>query len=353
MAFNRRSKEQIYKDVRSDIQGELPASSPWLRRNLFGIIAKAMAGVAHGLYGALDQLAKNLLPTTKVESILAIWCYIFGVDRLAATKATGPISVTGVDASVIPSGTIYQIGGVRYVVDADITIAAGVGAGTVTADEAGAGSNIDAGATLTLVAPVAGVDNSATVTANLGGGADIESVDAWRDRLLFRIQNPPQGGSKSDYIRWAKAAHPAVSDVWVYPHEAGFGTITIRFMSYGSTANGIPDPAVVTAVASYIETVRPVQAKQIYVFAPVAKVLDWDIALQPNTVQVQTAVKAELDDMVLRDAVPGGQILLSRMNEAVSLAEGEEDHALNSPSENFTCAPNEIAVPGIAVWSAL
>lgn len=353
MLFNRRSKEKIYQDVRADIQGELPQSSPWLRRNLLGILAKAMSGLAHGLYGALDQLAKNLLPTTRVESILAIWCAIFGVDRLAATKASGTIAVTGVDLSVIPAGTLYQLGGNRYVVDTDITIVAGIGAGTVKADEAGAAANLDAGATLTLVAPVSGIDNSASVTANIGGGADTESVDAWRDRLLFRIQNPPQGGSKSDYARWAKGAHPAVSHVWVYPHEAGIGTVTIRFMSYGSTVNGIPDPAVVTAVADYIHTVRPVQAKQIYVFAPVAKVLDWEVALQPNTVEVQTAVKAELDDMVLRDAVPGGQILLSRMNEAVSLAEGEQDHALIQPIVNFACAPNEIAVPGVAVWSAL
>lgn len=353
MAFNRRSKEQIYRDVRSDIQGELPPSSPWLRRNLLGIIAKAMAGVAHGLYGALDQLARNLLPTTTVEAILAIWCSIYGIVRLLATKATGPITTGGVDGSVIPAGTLYQISGQRYLVDADITIVGGVGVGTVTAEEAGAAGNLDAGAVLTLVAPVPGVDNSATATDRIGGGADIETIDNWRSRLLFRLQNPPQGGSKADYIRWAKAAHPAVSDVWVYPHEAGYGTITIRFMTYGATVNGIPDPAVVTAVADYIEDVRPVQAKQIYIFAPVPKALDWNIALVPNTTAVQTAVKSELDDMVRREATPGGQILKSKMDEAISLADGEDDHLLISPAGNFAVAKNEIAVPGNATWSAL
>lgn len=355
MPFNRRSKEQIYNDVKGDIESALPGGDARLRRNLLSIIAKMVTGVAHGLYGALAQLAVNLLPTTRVESILAIWCFIFGVIRLAATKAVGGIAVTGVDGSVIAAGTLYQnSAGTRYSVDADITIAAGTGTGTVTAVDAGESANMDAGATLVLVAPVAGVDNNATVDVDgLAGGADIESVDSWRARLLQRIQEPPQGGSLPDYYRWVREAHPAVTDPWVKPHAAGIGTITIRFMTYGSTPDGIPDPQVVQAVFDYVSSKRPVKAKEMFVFAPEPYVTDYEIAISPNTQAVRDAVTQQLADLHRREAAPGVFPKISHIGEAVSLADGEEDHVLISPAVPPVLTANQIPVLGAISWSDL
>jgi len=354
MPFNRRSKQQIYEDVRSDIVGELPPATPWLRRNLLGLLAKAVAGVAHGLYGALDQLSRNLLPTTRVESILTIWCLIFGVSRLQATKSNGSITITGNDGAVVPAGTVYQVGDVQYSVDADITVDGVSGTGDVTALVAGAAGNVDAGAVVTLVAPVAGVDPSATVAAGgLAGGAYLESLDAWRTRLLQRIQEPPQGGAVSDYYRWVREAHPAVSDIWVKPHVAGIGTITIRFMTYDATADGIPDPQVVQAVFDYVDGVRPVKAKELFVIAPQAAATDYEIAINPNTAAVRAAVTQQLEDLHRREAAPGVFPTLSHINEAISLAAGEEDHQLLSPVAAPTLTANEIPVLGNITWSDL
>jgi len=354
MAFNRRSKEQIYADVKGDIEAEVSGANPWLRRNLLNVLAKMIAGVAHGLYGALDQLAKNLLPTTRIESILTIWCAIFGVSRLQATAASGSISVAGNDAAVVPAGTVYLLGDVRYTVDADITISGAAGTGTVTAETPGADGNVDAGATLTLLAPIAGVSNVATVTVpGLAGGADQESTDSWRGRLLQRIQEPPQGGSLSDYYRWVRDAHPAVTDIWVKPHVAGIGTITIRFMTYGATADGIPDPQVLQAVFDYVDNVRPVKAKEMFVIAPEAYATDYEIAISPNTAAVRAAVTQQLEDLHRREAAPGVFPILSHIDEAISLADGEQDHALINPASAPVLTANQIPVLGTITWSDL
>ena len=65
---------------------------------------------------------------------------------------------------------------------------------------------------------------------------------------------------------------------------------------------------------------------------------------------VEAAVTAELQDMITRDAIPGGTILYSHIMEAISIATGETDHVLVSPAANVTHATYEIAVMGTITW---
>lgn len=53
---------------------------------------------------------------------------------------------------------------------------------------------------------------------------------------------------------------------------------------------------------------------------------------------------------VRRDAVPGGTIFLSRLHEALSLTEKEEDHVIISPTANVTPETGHIVVPGSIEW---
>ena len=55
--------------------------------------------------------------------------------------------------------------------------------------------------------------------------------------------------------------------------------------------------------------------------------------------------------MHVRDAIPGGTLLVSHMREAISIAAGENDHALVSPAGNVTCLPGELATFGGVTWA--
>ena len=87
------------------------------------------------------------------------------------------------------------------------------------------------------------------------------------------------------------------------------------------------------------------------VYAPVAVALDFTIQLVPNTALVQAAVQAELEDMLRRDSAPGGTILISKINEAISLADGETDHTVTVPAGNVVHLANEIATMGDITWA--
>jgi uncharacterized phage protein gp47/JayE len=353
MPFARPTVQDLITRIQTDVESRLPGSDARLRRNLLYVLARVQAGAVHGLYGHLDWLARQILPDTADAEYLARWADIWGITRLAAVAATGDVTITGTTGAVIPAGTALQASdGTAYTTDAEATLAAGTATAAVTADTAGSAGTQDAGVTLSLVSPISGVNSQATVAAGgLAGGADSETDTALRARLLARIQQPPHGGAAADYIAWALEAHPDVTDAWAYPAEAGLGTVTVRLMTYGATADGIPTQTVIDAVQAHIDTVRPVTAVP-YALGPVAVPFDVTISgITPNTQAVKDAVEAEIADLLLRAAEPGGTILVSQLREAISIAADETDHVLVSPVADVTHATGEIATMGTVTWS--
>ena len=195
--------------------------------------------------------------------------------------------------------------------------------------------------------------NSACTVAGDGmtGGADTETDVGLRARLLARIQQVPQGGCKSDYEAWALEV-PGVTRAWVYPQELGVGTVSVRFVrdSDGSGSAIIPDSSEVAAVQAYLDARRPVTA-QLTVLAPTANPLNFTISgLSPSTDTVKAAVQAELQDLLLREAAPGGDVLLSHIRAAISAASGEDDYTLSSPSANVTNGTGQMSTMGSITW---
>ncbi|HEU4708293.1 MAG TPA: baseplate J/gp47 family protein, partial [Methylophilaceae bacterium] len=208
--------------------------------------------------------------------------------------------------------------------------------------------NEDAGSTLSLSSPITGLNSDATVGVDgLSGGTDQEDDASLRARLISRIQQPPHGGAKFDYETWAKEV-AGVTRAWVYPNELGLGTVVVRFVR-DDDASIIPDAGEVTTVQDYIDARRPVTA-DVTVVAPTAVPLDFTIELTPNTSTVKAAVQAELEDLLKREAEPGGTILLSHIREAISIAAGEENYTMSSPSADVTHSTGEIATMGTITW---
>ena len=252
----------------------------------------------------------------------------------------------------MPRGTVWRSGaGVEYTTDAETMFAAAEEALAVTAAEAGAAGNAAAGVKVSLTAPIAGVVSEAVVAAGgLSGGANEEEDEDLLARYLARLREPPRGGTDDDYEKWTRDAHPDVTDAWSFPRESGLGTVTVRLMTYGATANGIPAAAVVTAVRNYIAARRPVTAA-VTVEAPVPVDLDITImSVMPDTQAVRAEITAELADLIVREAAPGGTILISHIREAISTAAGEHDHVLVAPAADVAVQTGEISVLGGITW---
>lgn len=351
MSFNRPTLPDIISRIETDYVSRLGIKEP-SRAAFVRAQSRAFAGAVHGLYGYLDFISQQALPDTAVDEYLDRWCAIFGIFRIPATFASGNITITGISGNVVPAGTIVQTGDqVQFETDADATLASGTATVSVTAIDAGAVGNQLAGAPLTFLSPVAGINSTVTVaTGGITGGSDQESTESLRGRLIARIQTPPQGGNAADYANWAQEAHPDVTRVWVSPLEMGAGTVTVRFVTDDVSGGPIPSSTVVDAVETYIQEKRPVTAN-VFVVAPVLNAVNMSIQLSPNTAAVRDAVLAELKDLFIRDGKPGGTILISRVREAISIAAGESDHVLVSPTSNIVSPAGQLPVVGVITWS--
>lgn len=349
MPFERPTLPQLIDQGASEIESRLPGVLARVRRSLVGVINRVLAGGLSALYKYVEFLNRQVWPDQAEAEYLVEHGNRWGVLRVPAASATGIVSFTGTDGTIIPASTVVQrADGTRYLTDAIATIAAGAALVPVTAEVAGQAGNSALATAVSLVSPIAGVNSAAVASTALAGGADIEDVEPWRARILSRIRRVPQGGAVPDYIEWALKV-PGVTRVWVYPGELGAGTVTIRF-TRDDDASPIPDAGEVANVQDYIDELRPVTA-DVLVFAPLAVPLNFTIELTPNTPLVKAAVEAELADLIRREGEPGGTLLLSRLREAISIAAGETNHVLTVPSADVTHTVGQIPTMGVITWA--
>jgi uncharacterized phage protein gp47/JayE len=223
---------------------------------------------------------------------------------------------------------------------------------TVTAAAAGSAGNTPAGSQLTFATGIQGVLTTVTVGAQMVAGNDDETDASLLSRLLFRIQNPPQGGCATDYVTWA-TNQPGVTRAWVYPLWQGPGTVGVTFVMDGR-ANIFPLPADVAALQAALNVLAPVTATVI-VFAPTPTPINPLIHLNlADTPAIRAAATTELADFVTQVAQPGavagqpqqGTIILSQLDDAIGNAPGVVDFALISPAATLVMPPGAMATLG-------
>ena len=346
MAFDRPSLRELISQMQADAEREAGATQ--LRQSNLRVLPKVFAFAVHGLYAYIDWVVRQLFPDTAEKSFLERQASIQGIYRREATAATGTLTVTRTAGATIPVGTVFVAadGETRY----STTEEPEVDENTVAVQcmTIGTGGNREAGETYSLVSPLSGVSTEAT-GSEMAGGTEAETDDSLRERLVYRLQNPPRGGTATDYVAWAMEV-PGVTRAWCFPKELGIGTVTVRFATDGLTENGVPTEGMVSIVSDYIAENAPVTAATTVV-APVAKTVDFVIEdLYPDTPSVRAQIEAELKSLFIREAEPGKALLISHVRQAISSAAGEEDYTLVSPTEDIGADVDELLVVGTVTY---
>lgn len=321
-----------------------------LRRSDAQVLARTLSGTAYGLYGYLDWIADQILPDRADEETLErVASLRLNQPRKSAQPAEGAVSFIAAANAVLDVDVVLQAGdGRTYKVTAGITTAAGVNSTIIEAVDAGTLGNADAGLTLTLVQPVAGVTNAFTVLApGLAGGIEKESVELLRARVVRSYRVIPHGGSADDYETWALEV-PGVTRAWCRRNYMGPGTVGLFVMRDGDV-EPMPNPTQLAEVKAYIEPLRPVTA-ELYVLAPVEVPVPYSIHPVPDTSAVRAAIQAQLIDLHDREAGLGDTLLLTHIREAISGTSGETDHDLTAPTDDVAAATNQILTFGGITW---
>ncbi len=352
MPLERPTITQLVDRIQADLAARIPGSDPRIRRSMLDVLARSLAGFVHGAYGFAASVAADLFPDTATSASLDRLAAIWGVARGEAAYSFGDATTTGTNGVVVPAGTVLVRGdGLQYTTQAAGTIASGTVTVPIRSVDASEAANAVASTPLYLQSPQGGVNSPMTVAAGgLVGGADQESDDSLRSSLIARISAPPQGGSRVDFERWTFEAEAAVTRRWVFDPASTSGLVTVSIICdeqspITATAGQI------AAVQAYLDARRPLGSR-VSVGTPTLSNLNLTITgLSPDTTEVRAAIAAELRDMLIRDASPGGTVLVSRIREAISVAAGESDHSLTTPSANVSHSAGVLPVLGTITYA--
>jgi uncharacterized phage protein gp47/JayE len=307
--------DQAIADVISTAGNLLPI-------DVLTLMATSNAGLADLHFGHIDRVSLECTPWSAIDN-LESWAALRGVYRIAASYASLTAVFTGTNGVIITSGlTVTRADGVTYTVTTPATIASGTATVTITAAIAGVSGNCVVGTPLTLGSAPLGVNAAGVAGSSVTAGADTETDDALRTRMLAVYAAPPQGGALADYVEWATAV-PGVTRAWVTTEGSGAGTVVVytmfdntesAFSGFPQGTNGGATSETRTtaatgdqlAVANYIYPLRPVTAL-VYSVAPVAYPVNFRIIdVLPATADMQTAITAALTAVFRRSAAPGG-----------------------------------------------
>lgn len=345
-----------FEELRSRIMADLQRSNggnPFIKRSFEWALAWALTGTAHGQHGQLAAYAR-FLPTNCDADRLAEWGEMYGLPRKEPTPARRTATFNGVNGSLMEAGTAMQRNdGFRYRTLEDRVVADGAVNVDVEAELPGTDGNTDGPSPVQLVSPVSGVSSAGVFVAGGVDGTDVEDLEVWRARILQRVRNPPRGGATIDYEVWARAT-PGVNfrNVFVRPHRRGIGTVDVAFTVVGS--DPIPSPGQVALVQAQIEEHRPQDMHSALVYAPIAQIQPYTIAVRPYTGAVRTAIEAAIAELHSREALMGERLIVSHVREAISTSPGELDHLLSVPSADVVpLSSDHIILPGAFTWSEL
>lgn len=352
-SFERPTLAALIARAWTDIQSSVTGLAPWLRRTVEYGLARAVGGLAHGLHGHIAWGVEQFFPDLASDEYRKRYGQLIGIPQLEGTRSSGDVVVTGAGGT-ITQGTQFVRLADGWLYEATATNA-GLNDGdsiTIRSLTVGVDGDLDDGEELSFVSPVSGFDSTVTVdTGGLTGGEDAEEREAHVERILDRLQTPPMGGGPGDHVVWAEEV-AGVTRAWEYAGKdgvgnPGLGKVAVAFVRDGDV-DFIPSAGEVTTVQEYLDDRSPAE---VIVFAPTAVELDITITeLTPDTSAVRDAIEAEIEDMLARDAEPGGTIKLSRIREAISTATGEEDFTMTVPAADVEHEFGEIAKLGTITW---
>lgn len=236
----------------------------------------------------------------------------------------------------------------------------------VTADVTGAATDVDAGQVLGVVA--AGVSSATVTFGGIGGGADIESLDSYRARVIEAL-GVDYGMFSAAEIRVVGKQIPGVTRVWVREAQLYVvgqpvpdvleGQVKIAFVR-DDDASIFPSSQEVAAFKAYLlETIKPahVAAEDVMVMSPDCKAIDFTFtSLSPDTASMRLAITASLAQF-FRERVDYGAAIVSDSYRCViqdafdsERRQGVTSFQLSSPMGDIAVGVNELPVLGVIRW---
>lgn len=252
---------ELTESILADLEAEFDATIDDEGKTMLRSFAAVQAGKMKQLYLAIATLQKNVFPDTcDRETLIRFGLVKLGRQPFQAVAGRYDVTVTGTIGTEIPAGTIFKTDddalnpGILYRLDTAFTFVSNSGSINLRSLTLGEESKLEVGDTLTVTAPVAGMDNQATVTAETVQPLAAETDEDYRQEVLDAFRMESLGGAATDYRLWAQDAQ-GVQQVYPYA-RAGFPCEINLFIEAttadSSDGKGTPTQSIIDAVEEVI-----------------------------------------------------------------------------------------------------
>lgn len=322
------------------------------------LIGKPYVALLDEVYYALDRILEQRDVRTATGTYLDSIGYEVGLTRIPAVAASGTVTFgrataapqdylipTGTEVSTVPDSTGTYV---SFLTTAPVTL----GTGDTTVDAAvsavvaGTGGNLAAGTVTNIVTAVTGIE-TVTNAAPMTSGVDAESDTAFRARVIYRMQNPIEGGTATDFKNWALELAGTSSAAVLEGYRTG-ASIDVLFLFN----QGIPTTPQRDAMQVWLDSKKFITA-DLYVRIPTpytvdvtATITEYATGYTPSA--VRTAVAAALTAFVptIELGADSGKVRLSDIENVIKDTPGVKDFTVSVPSANHTLTTVEAAVAG-------
>jgi len=275
MSLQTPTTKEISDNIIAQLEASLGQTIPLMPKSFLRVLSKVIAGVFMLLYkyGGFIFLQMFVSTASDKETIIngktiipiIEWGRLIGIgDPVAATNAELliDIAVTNQTGS-LSSGTqlVNADNGVTYITIASVLLNAATVQVNIRAvsDQSGGGGagaigNLEIGDIVSFANPLPNVSRDAVVNSQITTGANAESTEAYRQRIIDRFQKRPQGGAYADYEQWGEEV---VGIINVYPYTSDCpGQVDVyaeATVASSGSPDGIPTTAQLQAVLDSIE----------------------------------------------------------------------------------------------------
>jgi uncharacterized phage protein gp47/JayE len=229
----------------------------------------------------------------------------------------------------------------------------------IQAVEAAEIGNVPIATVTELMSPVVGVSDVTNPTAT-SGGADVETDEAYRTRILIALGEPQGGGTQADYETWT-LSYPSVGYATVTPIWSGPGTVK------ATVTDPDNNPVSATVLSQIQMDLDPVPQKGEGI-APIgaAVTIDTPVSIAVDVAATLTladgysldgldgtiAVRQDVDDAIatyINALPPGGDVIYEHAKSTVFAVDGVVDvsgFTLNGGTANVVMSAAQVAAVG-------
>lgn len=323
----------IAANIVAQIEAALSQNVPLFPKAFTRVTAKALAGVVVLLYKYCGFIflqifvahasAEETIVNGKRIVPLVEWGRLIGAgdpDTAHAAQLVVTVTVTNQTGTLKAGSQLLRTEtGVIYTVAADRLLNAPTVPVTIVAsadqqggDGSGVQGNLEPDDIVSFANPIPNVAPDAVVLSVAVAGAEAESIDDYRAKIIRRFQRRPQGGAYADYQEWGEGVEGIAN---VYPYTGLPGQVDVYVeatVDSSGSDDGIPTSPQLDAVKAAIEnidpssglaTVRPANAA-VNVLPIVRLAFAVTIkGLSPDTTETRTAIEEGADEH-LRSRAP-------------------------------------------------